>query len=202
MNTNVKFWKPKKFPSRPHRVAKCLFQIVSVCFALAFPSPVQGQLPPESVILSKVKIPEKQKSDELCPVHLVVSDPKLSAFEYKGVAYRGHMPDCQSEFEKKPEQYAAAAKFKRWENNFVSAMSPIWCPVTDQVNPGGLLKWEKLELKWESCCKFCNAAVFPECFTGALEHLKSRAKLAYQATGGKYVEGAPSPITDAIQIPE
>jgi hypothetical protein len=171
-------------------------------FLLALSSPLNAQLPPESVILSKVKISEKQKSDQLCPVHLVASDSGLPTFKYKGVSYRGHTPECQSEFEKEPEKYASDAKFKRWENNFVVAMSPVWCPVTDQVNPGGLSKWEKLGLKWESCCIFCNTSVFPDCFSVALDRLKARAKKSFDATDGNYVEGAPSPITDAIQIPE
>ena len=80
-------------------------------------------------------------------------------------------------------------------------MSIIWCPVTDELNPGGLLRWERLGLVWESCCKFCNVDVREEDFPIALELLKERARLAYVATGGKYVEGAESPVEGAIRHP-
>lgn len=80
-------------------------------------------------------------------------------------------------------------------------MSIIWCPVTDELNPGGLLQWKKLGYTWESCCKFCNAEVSDDDFPIALELLKERAALAYVATGGVYVEGAKSPVDGAIRSP-
>ena len=51
-----------------------------------------AQLPADAVMLDRVKIPEKQKSVDLCPVFLVPSDPKLPSWAYKGVAYRGSKP--------------------------------------------------------------------------------------------------------------
>ena len=52
----------------------------------------RAQLPADAVMLDKVKIPEKQKSVDLCPVYLEPSDPKLPTWEYKGVKYRGSKP--------------------------------------------------------------------------------------------------------------
>ena len=48
-----------------------------------------AQLPSDAVMLDKVKIPEAQKSIDLCPVYLEASDPRLPTWEYKGVVYRG-----------------------------------------------------------------------------------------------------------------
>ena len=160
-----------------------------------------AQLPADAVMLYKVKIPEKQKSLDLCPVHLVPADPKVAKWTHRGVSYRGHTADCKAEFEKHPDRHAEAARFKRWENNFVAVMSIMWCPVTDELNPGGLLRWERLGLVWESCCKFCNEDVQDDDFPIALAQLKERAKLAYIATGGRYVEGAKSPVAGAIRKP-
>jgi len=163
---------------------------------------VQAQLPADAVILAKVKISEKQKSVDLCPVHLVeAKDKKLPTWTHKGMQYRGHTEKCQAEFQKHPEKFAKAAAAKRWENNFIAAMSIIWCPVTDEVNPGGGLQWKKLGLVWESCCQFCNEDVSDEDFPLALEVLKERAQESYKASGGKYVEGATSPVEGAIRDP-
>ena len=96
---------------------------------------------------------------------------------------------------------AAAAKAKRWENNFVHQMSTIWCPVTDEVNSGGGLHWEKLGLDWESCCEFCNEDVTDEDFPAALELLIERAKESYELAGGKYAINPKSPVQGAIKIP-
>lgn len=160
-----------------------------------------AQLPPDAVQLDKVKVSEKQKSSDLCPVHLVDADPDLATWTYEGVEYRGHTATCQSEFEKDPATYAKAARSQRWENNFVTALSTIWCPVTDEITPGGMLQWSKLGIQWESCCKFCDDSVMDEDFPRALERLKERAKQSYELTGGKYVEGASSPVEGAIKMP-
>lgn len=90
-------------------------------------------------------------------------------------------------------------KLDRWTKNYVDAMSLIWCPVTDEVNPGGLLQWTVEGITWESCCAFCDESVKDDDFVGALERLKERAKKSYELTGGKYVEGAKSPIDGAIK---
>ena len=55
-------------------------------------------------MLDKVKIPEKQKSVDLCPVYLEPSDPKLPTWEYKGVKYRGSKPDAKEKFHEGPGQ--------------------------------------------------------------------------------------------------
>jgi hypothetical protein len=158
-----------------------------------------AQLPPDAVELDKVKIPEAQKSDELCPVSLEPSDPKLPAWEYKGVMYRGSKPDAREKFMKDPDKYAEAAKKQRWINNFMQAMSVVWCPVTDQITPGGMMQWKKLGLTFESCCSFCDENAKEEDFEKGLEKLKKRAELAYAMTGGKYTEGAKSPVEGAIK---
>ena len=130
--------------------------VVAIFLLVAYACAAQAQLPPDAVILSKVKISEKEKSVDLCPVHLVPSNQELPTWTYKGVEYRGHTPQCQAEFAKDADKHVEAARARRWEDNFVSAMSIIWCPVTDEVNPGGGIQWERLGLTWESCCKFCD----------------------------------------------
>jgi hypothetical protein len=158
-----------------------------------------AQLPPDAVELDKVKIPEAQKSEELCPVYLEPSDAKLPTWEYKGVKYRGSKPDAQEKFFKDPDKFAETAKKQRWINNFMQAMSAIWCPVTDQITPGGMMQWKKFGLTFESCCSFCDENAKEEDFQKGLEKLKQRAELAYAMTGGKYTEGSKSPVEGAIR---
>ncbi len=165
-------------------------------------APAQAQLPADAVLLDKVKIAEKQKSVDLCPVYLKKSDPKLPTWEYKGVTYRGSKADAKQKFMESPDKFAEKAKYQRWENNFVSAMSIIWCPVTDEVNPGGGKQWKKLGITWESCCKFCDEDVVDEDFPEALKVLKERAKESYKLAKGKYTEGAKSPVEGAIKDPD
>jgi hypothetical protein len=176
------------------------FAFTGLLVALAIQS-AMAQLPSDAVILGNVKIPEKQKSLDLCPVTLTASDPKLPTWEYQGIEYRGAKPQCQAEFMKAPDKYAAAAAKQRWVNNFLSTMSIIWCPVTDEVNPGGGLQWEKLGYTWESCCRFCDEDVTDEDFPAALERLKQRAEKAYVASKGAYYNNAKSPVEGAIRVP-
>jgi len=161
-----------------------------------------AQLPPDAVMLDKVKIAEKQKSTDLCPVYLEPSDPKLPTWEYKGVTYRGSQPDAQEKFSKDPDKYAKAAEKQRYVNNFMQAMSTIWCPVTDEVTPGGMTQWKRLGYTWESCCTFCDEGFTEEDFPVALERLKERAEKSYAMIGAKYTEGAKSPVEGAIKKPE
>src|SRR4051812_12596417 len=93
---------------------------------LASASLAVAQLPADAVMLDKVKIAEKQKSVDLCPVYLEESDPKLEAWEYKGVKYRGAKPDAKEKFLKDPDKYAKAAEKQRFINNFSQSMSTIW----------------------------------------------------------------------------
>ena len=162
----------------------------------------QAQLPADAVMLDKVKIPEKQKSDDLCPVYLEPSDPKLPTWEHKGVKYRGSKPDAQQKFLKDPDKYAKAAAKQRFVNNFMLAMSPVWCPVTDEVTPGGMTQWKKLGYTFESCCAFCDDSVKDEDFPEAVKKLKARAEKCYDLIGAKYTEGAKSPVEGAIKKPE
>ena len=165
----------------------------------ATPISVFAQLPPDAVELDKVKIPEVQKAVDLCPVYLEPADPKLPAWEYKGVTYRGSKPDAREKFLQDPDKFAEAAKKQRWINNFMQAMSGIWCPVTDQITPGGMMQWKKFGLTFESCCSFCDETAKEEDFQKGLERLKKRAELAYAMTGGKYTEGSKSPVEGAIR---
>jgi hypothetical protein len=158
-----------------------------------------AQLPPDAVILENLKIAEKQKSVDLCPVYLQPSDPKLPAWEYKGVKYRGSKPDAEKKFAADPDKYAKAAQKQRFVNNFMQTMSTIWCPVTDEVTPGGMTQWKRLGLTWESCCTFCDESVAEENFTDALARLKQRAEKTYALIGAKYTEGAKSPVEGAIK---
>ena len=160
-----------------------------------------AQLPADAVQLDKVKIPEKQKAIDLCPVYLEPADAGLPTWEYKGVTYRGSKPDAKEKFLKDPEAYVAAANKQRYVNNFMQAMSAVWCPVTDQIAPGGMLQWKRFGLTFESCCAFCDENAKEDDFKTGLEQLKKRAELAYAMTGGKYTEGAKSPVEGAIKKP-
>lgn len=164
--------------------------------------PVFAQLPPDAVELDKVKISEAQKSEDLCPVYLEPSDRKLPTWEYKGMKYRGSKPDAQEKFFKDTDKFAEAAKKQRWINNFMQAMSVVWCPVTDQITPGGMMQWKRFGLTFESCCSFCDENAKEEDFQKGLETLKQRAASAYAMTGGKYTEGAKSPVEGAIKKPK
>jgi hypothetical protein len=161
-----------------------------------------AQLPPDAVMLDKLKIAEKQKSVDLCPVYLVPSDPRLPVWEYKGVKYRGSKPDAQQKFKADPDKFSKAAEKQRFVNNFMLTMSTIWCPVTDEVTPGGMTQWKRLGFTWESCCTFCDESVAEENFADALVRLKQRAEKTYAMIGAKYTEGAKSPVEGAIKKTE
>ncbi len=171
-----------------------------ICAILMIPA--FAQLPSDAVMLDKVKIPETQKSVDLCPVYLEPSDPKLPTWEYKGVTYRGSKPDAQEKFLKDPDKYAKAAERQRFVNNFMQAMSAVWCPVTDQITPGGMLQWKRLGVTFESCCAFCDENFKEENFQEGLENLKQRAAKTYELIGAKYTEGAKSPVEGAIKKPK
>ena len=174
--------------------------LLGLCMLI--PTPALAQLPPDAVILEKVKIPEKQKSVDLCPVYLEASDPKLPAWEHKGLTYRGSKPDAKEKFLKDPDTYAKAAEKQRFVNNFVQAMSTIWCPVTDEITPGGMTQWKRFGLTFESCCAFCDEDFKEEHFAEALKKLKARAAKTYELIGAKYTEGAKSPVEGAIKKPK
>ncbi len=161
-----------------------------------------AQLPADSVMLDKVKIPEKQKSIDLCPVYLEPSDAKLPVWEYKGVKYRGSKPDAQEKFLKDPDKYAKAAEKQRFVNNFVQTMSTVWCPVTDEVTPGGMTQWKRFGITFESCCAFCDDSFEEDNFVEGLKKLKARAEKTYELIGAKYTEGAKSPVEGAIKKPK
>ncbi|MGE0882377.1 MAG: hypothetical protein AB7P14_02425 [Blastocatellales bacterium] len=160
-----------------------------------------AQLPADSVQLDKVKIPEKQKSIDLCPVYLEASDPNSPTWEYKGIVYRGSKPDAKEKFLKDPDKYVETARKQRYINNFMRAMSTVWCPVTDQITPGGMLQWQRLGLTFESCCAFCDENFKEEDFKIGFDKLQKRAELSYVLNGGKYTEGANSPVEGAIIKP-
>jgi hypothetical protein len=168
---------------------------------LAISAGVFAQLDSDAVMLDKVKIPEIQKSVDLCPVYLEPSDPSLPTWTYKGVTYRGARADAAAKFLKDPDTCAETAKKQRYVNNFIAAMSTIWCPVTDQVTPGGMKQWKRLGVTFESCCGFCDENFKETDFEEGLARLKKRAETAYRLTGGKYTEGARSPVEGAIKQP-
>ena len=87
-------------------------------------------LPPDAVDLSKVKIAEFQKAIDLCPVTLAPPDPLLPIFKHDGIPYRASSKEAENQFKANSDSYLETAKYQRWENNFLRAMSPIWCPVT------------------------------------------------------------------------
>jgi hypothetical protein len=163
--------------------------------------PAFAQLPADAVMLDKVKISEVQKSVDLCPVYLEASDPKLPTWEYKGVTYRGSKADAQEKFFKDADKFAKAAEKQRFINNFMLAMSTVWCPVTDQITPGGMMQWKRLGLTFESCCTFCDENFKEENFQEGFDRLKQRAEKAYELIGARYTEGAKSPVEGAINKP-
>lgn len=161
-----------------------------------------AQLPSDAVILDKVKISEKLKSVDIDPVTLEPSDPNGASWEYKGVKYRAAKPDSQEKFNKDPDAIAKKAEKHRFLENFKQSMSTIWCPVTDEVNPGGMLQWKKFGLTFESCCAFCDENAEEEHFVEGLKKLNERAEKCYQLIGAKYTEGAKSPVEGAIKTDE
>jgi len=173
-----------------------------VFILLAMAGSAFAQLPADAVMLDKVKISEALKPVDLCPVYLEPSDPKLPVWEYKGVTYRGAKADAREKFFKEPDKYAKAAERQRFINNFMRAMSVVWCPVTDQVTPGGMLQWKRFDLTFESCCAFCDENFKEEDFQKGLEQLKLRAEKIYDLIGAKYTEGAKSPVEGAVKKPK
>ena len=167
--------------------------------AALFVAPAGAQLPPDAVDLAKVKIPEALKSTDLCPVKLVPSIADGETWNHNGVDYRGSEPGVQTTFTGDPDSFAAKAAEERYVNNFMLAMSTIWCPITDEVTPGGRKQVDGLGYTWESCCSFCDEEMLPENFDEALENLRERAVESFELTGGIYTEGASSPVEGAIR---
>lgn len=161
--------------------------------------PLSAQLPPDAVDLALVKIPETLKSEDLDPVTLEPSAAGGESWTYEGVAYRAGKAGSKDAFLADPKKHAAAAAKERWIQNFMLAMSTIWCPITDEVTPGGRKQVEGLGYKWESCCSFCDDEMREENFPDALTRLRERAEEAFELTSGGYVEGASSPVEGAIR---
>ena len=190
-------------PAAPGVVATAERAPKTRLFAAAFALFLAGagalwsQLPPEAVMLDKVKIPQTIKADQIDPVTLKEVTGDAVTWTANGVQYRGSAAS-KAEFAKKPDQYAAAHKKELYVRNFMLAMSTIWCPITDEVTPGGRKQVEGHGLKWESCCSFCDEEMHPENFKEAVAQLRKRAEASYQLTGGKYTEGAKSPVEGAI----
>ena len=166
--------------------------------AMLVASAALAQLPPEAVDLGRVKIPEIQKPDELCPVLLVPSIADGETWTYEGVEYRGSEAGAKAMFLKDPATYSSEHTRQRWINNFMTAMSSIWCPITDEVTPGGRKQVEGMGYTWESCCSFCDDEMDPGNFDEALERLVNRGAEAFDLTGGIYVNDAKSPVEGAI----
>ncbi len=180
------------------RTAKQRFLLAVGAGILFLVGTVGAQLPPEAVLLDKVKIPQVVKSEEICPVSLQPSSPTAPTWTYEGVTYRGHDASTQAAFEANAAKYAAAHKKELYVLNFMKAMSTIWCPITDEVTPGGRKRVDGLGYTWESCCSFCDEEMMPENFEEALVQLRERAETSYELTGGVYTEGASSPVEGAI----
>lgn len=168
--------------------------------ALAALAAYSQQLPPEAVLLDKVKIAETITASQFDPVLNAPADAALPGWTHDGVAYGAASPDSKAAFDADPGRYAASAEKERWMLNFMIQMSPIWCPVTDEIGPGNMLTWEKEGLLWESCCTFCDQTVRDDMFPRAKARLRKRAEAAFVAQGARYVEGASSPVEGAINF--
>lgn len=158
------------------------------------------QLPPEAVQLDKVKIADKVGTEGFDPVTGLAADPSLGTVSHGGVTYGLSAKESKAAFEADPEKYAKDADKNRWILNFMQQMSPIWCPVTDEIGPGNMLQWKEEGYTWESCCTFCDQTVQPENFPAAVKRLKKRADQAYALQKGAYSEGASSPVEGAIDL--
>jgi hypothetical protein len=174
-----------------------LLSFVVTAVALVNANALFAQLPPEAVLLDKVKIPETLKPNQIDPVTLTEVAKDAVSWTANGVEYRG-AATSKAEFAKDPAKYAAAHKKELYVRNFMLAMSTVWCPITDEVTPGGRKQVDGHGLKWESCCSFCDEEMHPENFKEAVAQLRKRAEKSYELTGGKYTEGAKSPVEGAI----
>lgn len=182
---------------RPSRARIVL--AVAALLALLAVGASWGQLPPEAVDLGKVKISERLKSVDLDPITYEPSRADGESWSYEGVGYRAGDSGSKAAFMADPATHAADARRERWVKNFMLAMSSIWCPITDEVTPGGRKQVEGLGLTWESCCSFCDDEMREENFEEALVRLRERAEESYELTEGVYVEGASSPVEGAIR---
>jgi hypothetical protein len=158
-----------------------------------------AQLPPEAVDLGKVKIAERLKSVDLDPATHQPSRADGETWTHEGVQYRAGAAGSKATFLAAPAKHAAAAARERWIQNFMLSMSSIWCPITDEVTPGGRKQVEGLGFTWESCCSFCDDEMREENFEEALVRLRQRGEESFELTGGVYVEGASSPVEGAIK---
>ncbi|HIA48374.1 MAG TPA: hypothetical protein EYN96_10505, partial [Candidatus Hydrogenedentes bacterium] len=61
--------------------------------ALAMTS-VQAQLPPDAVKLDRVKISQKIRAENFCPVHKEYAETPVSTWEHAGVTYGGNTAEC------------------------------------------------------------------------------------------------------------
>jgi hypothetical protein len=183
---------------RPLQSTIFLF-VAAALLALGTGLPGVAQLPPDAVDLALVKIPETLKAEDLDPVTLEPSAAGGETWVHAGVTYRAAKGGSKEAFLADPAKFAAAAAKERWVQNFMLAMSTIWCPITDEVTPGGRKQVEGLGHKWESCCSFCDDEMREENFPDALKRLRERAEEAFELTGGTYVEGAKSPVEGAIR---
>jgi hypothetical protein len=184
--------------SRPSR-SFVLAAFVGAALLLPSAHPGAAQLPPDAVDLALVKIPETLKSVDLDPVTLEPSAAGGETWTHDGVSYRAAKAGSKAAFLADPAKHATAAAKERWIQNFMLAMSTIWCPITDEVTPGGRKQVEGLGHRWESCCSFCDDEMREENFHDALDRLRERAEKAFELTSGAYVEGASSPVEGAIR---
>ena len=166
-------------------------------------APALAQLPADAVMLDKVKIAEKQKSVDLCPVYLEPSDPKLPTWEYKGVKYRGSKPDAAGEV---PEGSGQVRQGRREaavrqqlhavdEHDLVPGDRRSHARRHDAVEAAGLHLRKLLHVLRRERSRKSN-------FAEALKRLKERAEKTYELIGAKYTEGAKSPVEGAIKKPE
>ena len=189
---------------------RSVLRLTVLLVALLWVAPIAGQLPPDAVDLAQVKIPEAVKSTDFCPVKFVPSAADGESWTHAGVEYRGSEAGVKTAFASDPDGYAAKAAEERYVDNFMLAMSTIWCPITDEVTPGGRKQVDGLGFTWESCCSFCDEEMTPDNFDEALENLERRAVESFElitqdlefedlVSGGIYTEGASSPVEGAIR---
>jgi len=92
----------------------CFF-LFGILLTIALPA--AALLPAAAVDLSKVKIPEKQKSEDLCPVHLVPSKADGPSWAHEGVSYR--------EAHLKPKTFLWAIPQSTWKHTNTNAGKTI-----------------------------------------------------------------------------
>ena len=159
---------------------------------------VWSQLPPEAVMLDKVKIPQTIKPQQIDPVTLKTSRP--TPCRGPGMASSTAVSAAsKAAFAKDPETIRCGAQ--------EGALRPqLHGRDVDHLVPdhrrGDAREAASRSMATVSsgraAARSATRRCIPENFKEALAQLRKRAEKSYELTGGKYTEGAKSPVEGAI----